>query len=363
MSHLCGCVLPLHDSWKWGYRIFSNHFAIPAGDHTRVDSPSFRFDCLAGEKHEKDHAWLFVMNQENRTTLLTKMGVGQKLSNYVQLTKPGIMVLLVFEALTAMIVAAGRSTELTALVGISVAGILSSGGSAALNHYLERNKDILMTRTDHRPVATLRIPPRNALMFGIASIALGLIVADVVFNTLTALMILLGSVSYIFLYTLYLKPRTYWNIVIGGVAGVFPALAGWAAAVDRIGWPSIFIGFLVFLWTPPHFWGLSLKFKEDYARSGYPMLSVVKNQEQVINWIVLSTIPLLAFSVLPLVVHELGNFDPIYYSAAAVMGLVFVIVDYRMLKNPTVKNGFNAFLISLPYLFILFAGMIISAII
>ncbi len=285
----------------------------------------------------------------------------QTLSNYAQLTKPGIMVLLVLEAITAMIVAAGRSTQISALAGIAIAGILSSGGSAALNHYLERNKDVLMTRTDSRPVATNRIAPRNALLFGIFAIALGLIVADLVFNLLTATMILLGSVSYIFLYTLYLKPRTYWNIVVGGIAGVFPALAGWTAVVDRIGWPSVFIGMLVFLWTPPHFWGLSLKFKDDYARSGFPMLSVVKNQTEVIKWIVWSTIPLLIFSLLPLVVHALGSFDIFYYIIAVVMGAAFVVVDYRMLRNPTVENGFNAFLISLPYLFILFGGMIISA--
>jgi len=287
----------------------------------------------------------------------------QTISNYVQLTKPGIMVLLVLEAITAMIVAAGRSATFEGLLGITVSGILSSGGSAALNHYLERNKDVLMSRTDQRPVATQRIAPKNALLFGILGISTGLVLADLVFNPLTALMILLGSVSYIFVYTLYLKPRTYWNIVIGGVAGVFPALAGWAAVSDRIGWPALFIGGLVFLWTPPHFWGLSLKFKEDYIRSGYPMLSVVKNQREVINWIVWSTLPLLAFSLLPLVIHALGTFDLFYYAIAAVMGSAFVIVDYRMLRNPTVENGFNAFLISLPYLFLLFGGMIISAII
>jgi heme o synthase len=298
-----------------------------------------------------------------REELASKMSTRQTISSYVELTKPGIMVLLVLEAITAMIVASGRSTEIGSILGIAVAGILSSGGSAALNHYLERNKDVLMTRTDHRPVATHKIPPTHALIFGIVSIALGLTVAYVIFNPLTSVMILLGSLSYIFLYTLYLKPRTYWNIVIGGVAGVFPALAGWAAVADRIGWPSVFIGLLVFLWTPPHFWGLSLKFKDDYARSGYPMLSVVKNQVQVINWIVWSTIPLLIFSLLPILVHELGNFDAIYYAIAAVMGIAFVAVDYRMLKNPTVENGFKAFLISLPYLFILFAGMIISSII
>ena len=203
----------------------------------------------------------------------------------------------------------------------------------------------------------------NALIFGVVSIGLGLTVAFFLFNFVTALMIFLGSVSYLFLYTLYLKPRTYWNIVIGGIAGVFPALAGWAAIRNSIGWPSIFIGLLVFLWTPPHFWGLSLKFKDDYVRSGYPMLPVVKNQKEVINWIVWSTIPLLVFSILPLAIHALGTFDVFYYAVAIVMGAAFVVVDYRMLKNPTVDNGFRAFLISLPYLFILFGGMIISSII
>jgi heme o synthase len=313
---------------------------------------------MAIKKHQDHSPRVRGLKQET----FSKMTLSQRILNYIQLMKPGILVLLVLEAATAMIVAAGRSTSPGGLIGIVVAGALSSGGSAALNHYLERNKDILMSRTDQRPVATHRISPTNALIFGLVSVASGLIIAYTIFNALTALMILLGSLSYIFLYTLYLKPRTYWNIVIGGIAGVFPALAGWAAAVDRIGWPSLFIGILVFLWTPPHFWGLSLKFKEDYARSGYPMLSVVKKQQEVVKWIALSTIPLLIFSVLPLVVRELGTFDSIYYGTAILMGLAFVVVDFRMLKNPTVENGFNAFLLSLPYLFILFGGMIISAI-
>ncbi|MGI0090801.1 MAG: heme o synthase [Nitrososphaerales archaeon] len=287
----------------------------------------------------------------------------QTISNYVQLTKPGIMTLLVLEAITAMVVAAGKSTHILPLLWLALAGILSSGGSAALNHYLERKKDILMTRTEGRPVATNKISPNNALTFGVASIGLGLIVAEFEFNTVTMLMILLGAASYIFLYTVYLKPKTYWNIVIGGVAGVFPALAGWAAVTNSIGWPSIFIGALVFLWTPPHFWGLSLKYKEDYARSGYPMLPVVKIEKEVIKWIVVSSIPLLPFSLLPLALRELGDFDLIYYILAAVMGLAFIAVDVKMLRHPTVENGFKAFLISLPYLFILFGGMILSSVI
>ncbi|MGA2874783.1 MAG: heme o synthase [Nitrososphaerales archaeon] len=291
------------------------------------------------------------------------MTVQKTLSNYVALTKPGIMVLLVLEALTAMIVAAGRSVTLPSLFWIAVAGILSSGGSAALNHYLERNKDILMSRTENRPVATNRIPPKHALVFGTVFIFLGLVVAQVEFNTVTTAMILLGAVSYIFVYTMYLKPRTYWNIVVGGIAGVFPALAGWAAITNSVGWPAIFIGLLVFLWTPPHFWGLSMKFKEDYAKSGYPMLPVVKSEKEVIKWIVYSSVPLLPFSLLPLAIHVLGNFDVFYYALAGVMGLSFILVDVKMLRNPTADNGFKAFLISLPYLFVVFGGMILSSVI
>lgn len=285
------------------------------------------------------------------------------LSSYVELMKPGIMTLLVLEALTAMIVAGGRATQVVSLFWLAIAGILSAGGAAALNHYLERSKDILMTRTDHRPVATNKISPKNAMIFGIVFVSLGVIVAIIELNLVTAVMILLGAAAYIFVYTLYLKPRTHWNIVIGGVAGVFPALAGWAAFANNIGWPSIFIGLLVFLWTPPHFWGLSMKFKEDYTRSGYPMLSVVKSESEVIKWIVWSSIPLLVFSFLPLVIHALGSFDIFYYITAVMMGFAFLAVDVRMLRNPTADNGFKAFLVSLPYLFILFGGMILSSVI
>ena len=292
-----------------------------------------------------------------------KASLREKISNYVQLTKPGIMVLLVLEAITAMIVAARRETSLVAIVYLAIAGILASGGSAAINQYLERDKDILMTRTDWRPVATHQIAPKNALIFGIVSVAISLIIAQVAFNYVAMLMILLGALSYVFLYTLFLKPRTEWNIVIGGIAGVFPALTGWAAVTGSIGIPAIFIGSLVFLWTPPHFWGLSMKFKEDYIKTGYPMLPVVKTEKQVINWIVLSSIPLFVLSLLPALIPALGSYGFIYYVIAAAVAIPFIAVDIKMIRKPTRDNGFKAFLVSLPYMFILFGAMIAAAII
>jgi heme o synthase len=280
--------------------------------------------------------------------------------------KPGIMVLLVLEAITALVVAARTSNqalELTRLGWLTIAGVLSAGGSAAINQYIERNKDALMSRTDWRPVATHKVTPRNALAFGVGSVVLGLVISLVFLNLLTMVMMLLGALSYIFLYTMYLKPRTSLNIVIGGIAGVFPALAGWASVTQTIQWPALFIGLLVFLWTPPHFWGLSLKYKKDYEKTGYPMLSVVKTERQVINWIVLSSIPLFVLSLLPFVISELGVFDFLYYGLTIAVTIPFVYVDVKMLRQPTVRNGFNAFLISLPYLFVVFAGMIASSII
>ena len=297
-----------------------------------------------------------MLQQRSPITLRETVG------NYVRLMKPGILVLLVFEAITSMIVAAGIHVNVYSLGWLALAGALGSGGSSALNHYLERDQDKLMTRTDGRPVATNLIPPRNAVAFGFVSIGLSLLISSVFINLMTALMIFLGTISYAVVYTLILKPRTHWNIVIGGIAGVFPALAGWAAATGSVQWPAIFIGSLVFLWTPPHFWGLAIKFKDDYKRAGFPLLPVIKDQKEVIRWIVLSSIPLLPFSLLPLIFPELGTYDLIYYSTALFMGLSFLFVDYRMIRNPTVDNGFKAFLVSLPYLFFIFGAMIASSV-
>ena len=272
--------------------------------------------------------------------------------------KPGILILLVFEAITAMVVTSGPSIKFANLASLAVSGALASGGSAALNQYLERGRDAMMARTDSRPVATSRISPINALVFGIVTISLGLLISYFALNPVTALMILIGALSYVMLYTMYLKPRTKWNIVIGGIAGVFPALAGSAAVTGFVSWPGLFIGSLVFLWTPPHFWGLSMKYREDYEKTGFPMLSVVKTETQVIHWIVYSSIPLFVFSLLPYSFHVLGSFSPEYYVVAGILALIFIVTDIQMWVHPSVKTGFRAFLVSLPYLFVLFAAMI-----
>lgn len=286
-----------------------------------------------------------------------------KFLGYLQLMKPGIMLLLVIESITAMFVAVGDHFHPFTLGTLAIVGVLASGGSASLNQYLERKRDALMTRTDSRPIVRNSVPASHALIFGVILVTVSLFLSYLYLNAVAALMVLLGAVSYVFLYTIYLKPRTKWNIVIGGVAGIFPALAGYAAGAGYVGWPGLFIGLLVFLWTPPHFWGLSLKYKEDYARTGIPMLPVLLNEKQVINWIVYSSIPLFVFSLLPFVFPFLGTFNVLYYVVALALALAFVVVDVQMLRHPSSDTGFRAFLISLPYLFVLFGVMIVSSII
>ena len=183
------------------------------------------------------------------------------------------------------------------------AGTLGSGGASALNHYTDRNQDRLMSRTEGRPVATNKIAPKNALTFGIVSIGLSLVVSYLFLNLITAFMIFLGAVSYLLLYTLFLKPRTYWNIVIGGVAGVFPALAGWAAATGSVGWPAAFHrGSCIPLDSASFLGAINKVTRRIMRESGFPMLSVVKDQKEVIKWIVWSSLPLLPFSLLPLLI-------------------------------------------------------------
>jgi protoheme IX farnesyltransferase len=287
--------------------------------------------------------------------------IDSKLRTYYLLMKPGILVLLVIESVTAMFVAVGPKINPGALVTLIVVGILASGGSASVNQYLERGRDALMSRTDSRPLVRNSIPPNHALVFGTTLISASILLSYFALNAITALMVSLGALSYIFLYTIYLKPRTKWNIVIGGVAGIFPALAGYAAGSGFVGWPALFIGGLVFLWTPPHFWGLSMKYKDDYQKTGFPMLSVLLSEDQVIHWIVYSSIPLFVFSLLPLAFRFLGTFDTGYYIVALALALIFIVVDVQMWRHPSSDTGFRAFLISLPYLFVLFGAMIASS--
>lgn len=289
-----------------------------------------------------------------------KAGPGVK--DYINLMKPGISFLLIVEAVVSYLVAGSLSIGVPVILALITSGFLSSGGSAAINHYLERENDSRMKRTSWRPVASRKIEPGRALIFGLVTIVSSLLLSLFVINPLTSVMILLGALSYVFLYTIYLKPRTELNIVIGGIAGVFPALAGWAAYSGSIGAMAVVIGAIVFLWTPPHFWGLATKYRDDYKLAGYPMLPVSKDIKGTVRAIVIWSVPMLIAPFVPMFIPAIGSFNLLYYLSVAVVSLIFVKVDITMLREPSVKNAFRAFTFSIPYLFVVLLGMVVGTV-
>ena len=211
-------------------------------------------------------------------------------ADYVTLTKPRIMLLILITAYGAMAYAADGLPDLRLTVVTLVGLGLSSGGAAALNHYFDRDLDALMARTATRPIPAGRVSPESALGFGIGLIAGSFAVLAMNVNMLTAWLALGGALFYVIVYTVWLKRRTPQNIVIGGAAGAVPPLVGWAAVTGEIGLPAIFMFALIFYWTPPHFWALSLLAKDDYARAGIPMLPVVRGERETARQILLYTI-------------------------------------------------------------------------
>lgn len=307
------------------------------------------------------------LNDENlKNTVLSRQARRRNyerrtgLKDYINLMKPGISFLLIVEAVVSYLVASSFAISFEVIAALISAGFLSSGGSAAINHFLERDSDSKMKRTSWRPVASKKIEPNRALLFGITSVVASLLISWLLINPFTAFMILLGALSYVFLYTMYLKPRTEMNIVIGGIAGVFPALAGWSAATGTVGIMAVLIGGIVFLWTPPHFWGLATKYREDYRLAGYPMLPVNKDIKGTVRAIVLWSIPMLIAPFLPLIIPQIGNFNIFYYTAVSIVSAVFVKIDINMLREPSVKTAFRAFTFSIPYLFVVLLGMVVG---
>jgi protoheme IX farnesyltransferase len=201
-------------------------------------------------------------------------GVRQVVSDYVEMTKPKVQSLLIFTTVSAMFVAGDPSISRVLIT--CVGGYLSAGGAGAVNHWYDRDIDASMKRTANRPVASGRVAPRAALIYGITLAALACTVLAVGVNPLAAVLSLSGFLGYTLMYTMWLKRSTPQNIVWGGAAGAVPPLVGWAAVTGSLDWTALYLFAIVFYWTPPHFWALSLLMKDDYAKAGVPMLPVVR---------------------------------------------------------------------------------------
>ena len=283
-------------------------------------------------------------------------------SDYFALTKPKIVPLLLMAALGSSVVAARTIPSPSVLIGVLVGGATASAGALALNSYLEMGMDAKMKRTMGRPLPSGRIvPPRNALALGLGLVVLGVIVASLTLNVLGTFFIALGAFIYVPVYTLLLKPRTSWNIVLGGFAGSCAALAGWYAVTwsgAAVGW---ILGALVFVWTPSHFWSLAVITEEDYSAVGVPMLPSVVGPQAASRYIVVNTLLLIPVSLLlAFYLSGLGLF--VYLGVAAVFGVLLLWTNIKLLRKPTKSNAWLAFKFSSPYLAVVFLAAMAAAV-
>ena len=277
----------------------------------------------------------------------------QLLSDYVELTKPKVQSLLLLTTVAAMYVAGDPSPLLVALTCLG--GYLSAGGAGAVNHWFDRDIDARMARTAARPVASGRISPRAALAFGCTLAGLAVLELSVTVNPLAAGLSFAGFLGYVFVYTFWLKRRTPQNIVIGGAAGAMPPLVGWAAVTGSVSGTAVILFFIVFFWTPPHFWALSLLMKADYARVGVPMLPVVRGEAETRRQILLYSVLLYAVTQLPFCAGGLGA---IYLVASLVLGLGFIASAVRLYRRADRRSALKLYLFSLAYLALLFCAMV-----
>jgi protoheme IX farnesyltransferase len=279
--------------------------------------------------------------------------------DYVALTKPRIMSLLVLTAVCAMVAGAGGRPALGPLVALVVGGALACGGASALNHVLDRDIDRLMgPRTATRPVAAGRISATRATAFGLALLALSFAVLTGFANLLAAGLALSGGAFYVLVYTVCLKRTTAQNIVIGGAAGAIPCLAGWSAAGGRLGLGAVFLFAIVLLWTPPHFWALAILLSRHYAAAGVPMMPVVRGPHETARQVLVYTIVLGLATLVPGV---LGTFGGVYVAAALVLGGVFCWLAWRLWRERSPARAALLFHYSLLYLALLFAAVAVDA--
>ncbi len=279
------------------------------------------------------------------------------LRDYLALTKPRIILLLLVTTVATMFVADPAGPGLATILWTVLGGYLAAGGAGAINHYLERDRDARMERTRSRPLVEGRIDPARGLAFGVCLGVAAAIQLAITVNVLAAALAMLGLLGYVIVYTLWLKPRTPQNIVIGGAAGAVPPLVGWAAATGGLSVEAIYPFAIVFLWTPPHFWALALLIKEDYANAQIPMLPVARGEAVTCRQILIYSLVLVAFTMLP---YATGLFDGVYAVAALLLGGTFVALAARLWLRPSHRAAVAVHLGSLAYLALLFCAMAVD---
>jgi len=282
-------------------------------------------------------------------------GWRQVVADYVALTKPKVQSLLLLTTVCTMEVAGDPSIELIALT--VAGGYLSAGGAGAVNHWYDRDIDKRMPRTANRPVPAGRVSPPAALIYGCVLALLSFVLLTATVNVLAASLAFCGFLGYVFVYTVWLKRRTPQNIVIGGAAGAVPPLVGWAAVTGGLGGMPLYLFAIVFFWTPPHFWSLSLLMKKEYERVGVPMLPVVRGEAETRKQILLYSVLLWAVTQLPFCAGGLGT---TYLVSSLVLGGMFIAGAVTLYRRADRRSALRLYLFSLAYLALLFGAMVLD---
>lgn len=283
-----------------------------------------------------------------RPSLRTTVGA------YIALTKPRIIELLLVTTVPTMVVAEGGLPSLWLMVATVFGGTLAAGGSHAINMYVDRDIDALMERTKNRPLVTGVIEPRNALIFAVVLEIVAFAWLWGFVNLISAVLAVVACLFYVFVYTLWLKRTSSSNIVIGGAAGAMPVLIGWTAVTGTLAWPPVILFAIIFVWTPPHFWALAVKYKDEYSAADVPMLpSVVSFRATAIR--------ILAYTVLlwalTLVFGPVADMGWIYLVSAVVLGAIFTAMAVRLLQTGDAKRAMPLFAYSITYISLLFGAM------
>ena len=286
------------------------------------------------------------------------------INEIIEISKPRIVVLLVITAITSMyaaskLVSGSPQLEYLDYLHIVVAGALASAGSSALNHYYDRDIDPKMSRTSARPIPSGRMNASNVLLYGLIVSCVSVIYGFFALNAVSAFFIAVGIFSYVVIYTVWLKRRNTSNIVIGGIAGSAAAWAGWSAATGSMDLLGFLVGFLVFVWTPSHFWCLAMKMKDQYAQAEVPMLPVVIGMQKTSKFILGNTLILIPYSLILILIPD--GLGIVYAVIASVSGGLMLVYHYKLTKTPTSEFAWKAYKVTAPYLTIIFVAVALDA--
>ena len=284
----------------------------------------------------------------------------ERVAGYVALTKPRIIELLLVTTLPTMFVAERSVPSVWLMVATVVGGTLAAGGANAVNMVVDRDIDGLMERTMHRPLVRGVMSPRAALPFAVVIEVVAFAWLFTTVNLLSALLAVSATFFYVFVYTLWLKRTTTQNIVIGGAAGAVPVLVGWSAVTNTLGWAPVVLFLVIFFWTPPHFWALAIRYREDYSAASVPMLPAVATLAATARKITLYTVMLVGTTLVFAPVADMGA---VYVAAALILGALFGVLALAVQRDPTERAAMRLFSYSITYVTLLFAAMTVDVLV